>query len=394
VAEAWLFEAWAARERASFALPPSRLALEPSDCVRIVKDGRPRLFRVTEIGERGAREIEARSIDPGVYGLGAAPDRPRRVLGPDASGQPMGELLDLPLLRGDEPAHVGYFAAAQRPWPGAVALYRSPADAGFTLKALAPAPAVTGLTLVPLPRGPAGRWDRATRIRVQVEHGELASVTELQLLGGANAAAVVNGDGEWEVLQFATATLLAPRTYELSGLFRGQRGTEGAMRSPVAAGARFVLLDAAIVQVDMTPDEAGRSANWKYGPANRDIGHSSYVSRQHAFRGTGLRPLSPVHVRGRRSGGDLALTWVRRTRLGGDSWEAAEVPLGEDSERYEVDVLDGAVVKRTLACTTPAVVYTAAQQSADFAAVPSLVTVRVYQLSATWGRGIPCEATV
>ena len=26
MAEIWLFEAWAARERASFALPPSRLA--------------------------------------------------------------------------------------------------------------------------------------------------------------------------------------------------------------------------------------------------------------------------------------------------------------------------------------------------------------------------------
>jgi hypothetical protein len=29
IAEVWLFEAWAARERAKFAVPPSRLALEP-----------------------------------------------------------------------------------------------------------------------------------------------------------------------------------------------------------------------------------------------------------------------------------------------------------------------------------------------------------------------------
>ena len=82
----------------------------------------------------------------------------------------------------------------------------------------------------------------------------------------------------------------------------------------------------------------------------------------------GLKPLCPVHVRGARSGGDLAITWMRRTRIGGDSWDAVEVPLGEDSESYEVDILDGATVKRTLAATTPAATYTAADQTADFGA--------------------------
>ena len=72
IAEVWLFEAWAARERASFALPPSRLALEPGDVVALAVDGRSRLLRITEIGEHGARDIEARGIDPEVY---AAPSR-------------------------------------------------------------------------------------------------------------------------------------------------------------------------------------------------------------------------------------------------------------------------------------------------------------------------------
>src|SRR5690606_10586185 len=31
IAETWLFEAWAARERSSFTLPPSLLAVEPGD---------------------------------------------------------------------------------------------------------------------------------------------------------------------------------------------------------------------------------------------------------------------------------------------------------------------------------------------------------------------------
>jgi NlpC/P60 family putative phage cell wall peptidase len=146
--------------------------------------------------------------------------------------------------------------------------------------------------------------------------------------------------------------------------------------------------------VDMSQDEIGLAYIWRCGPANRDIGHPSYLETTHAFQGTGLRPLSPAHVRGLRSAGDLAISWVRRTRIGGDNWDAAEVPLGEESERYEVDILDGATVKRTLAATTPSLTYTAAQQTADFGAPQSAIAVRVSQLSAVHGRGTPRTATL
>jgi hypothetical protein len=118
-------------------------------------------------------------------------------------------------------------------------------------------PAVTGVTLDPLPAGAASRFDRATSFRVQLDQGALASVTELALLGGANAAAIQNDNGAWEVLQFQSAVLTAPATYALSGFVRGQAGTEHAMRSALAAGARFVVLDTAISQVDITEDEIG-----------------------------------------------------------------------------------------------------------------------------------------
>ena len=45
------------------------------------------------------------------------------------------------------------------------------------------------------------------------------------------------------------------------------------------------------------------------------------------------------------------------------------MPLAEDSERYEVDVMDGATVKRTIAASVPSAGYTAAQQIADFGSV-------------------------
>lgn len=395
IADAWLFEAWAARERASFVLPPSKIAIEPSDIIAISEGGRSRLFRVKEIGDHGARQAEALSIDPALYFLGEGPARRHRISPPTASGQPLGLLLDLPLLRGDEPEHAGYFAASQSPWPGGVALFRSPTETGYTLQGVAEVPAITGELLDALPPGPVGRLDRAARLRVQLAIGELASAEELQLLAGANAAAVRNAAGDWEVLQFQSAVLVGPKTYELSGFLRGQAGTEGAMESEIPPGAPFVLITQALVRVDLAPADVGLEYNWRFGPANRDLGHPSYVQTRHAFRGVGLRPLCPVHLRGKRSlSGDLVLAWIRRTRVGGDSWEAAEVPLAETIERYEVDILDGASVKRTISTTEPAAIYTADQQMADFGVLPSALNVRVYQMSSVWGRGSPCSAVV
>jgi len=85
---------------------------------------------------------------------------------------------------------------------------------------------------------------------------------------------------------------------------------------------------------------------------------------------------------------------VRRTRIGGDGWEAADVPLAEEGERYEVDVTSGSEVLRTLTATAPSAIYTAAEQIEDFGAVQPAVTVRVAQVSASFGRGAVREAVV
>jgi hypothetical protein len=377
-----------------FTLPPSRLALEPGDALSLNAGGRTRLLRISEVGDHGARDIEALGLDPAVYADAPGATRDKGGSIGVVTGQPFVAFLDLPLLRSDAPATAGYVATAQSPWPGPIAIYRSPESSGFQLKATAVAPAVTGVTLDPLPVGAVSRFDRATGIRVKLDSGALASVTELALLGGANLAAVRNDEGEWEVLQFLSAVLTAPATYALTGFLRGQGGTEHAMRAPLGAGARFVLVNDAVARIGMVEDEIGLAFNWRCGPASRDLGSPHYVQVAHTFRGEGLKPLSPAHVRGARSGGDLLLTWVRRTRLGGDSWDGIDVPLGETEERYEIDILDGATVKRTLTATTPAATYTAAQQTADFGAPQPSIALRIYQMSATRGRGTPRAALV
>jgi len=73
------------------------------------------------------------------------------------------------------------------------------------------------------------------------------------------------------------------------------------------------------------------------------------------------------------------------------------VPLGEDSEAYEVDILDGATRKRTLQVATPSALYTAAQQTADWGSVlvsGQTLSIRIHQLSALIGRGAGRSVTL
>ncbi len=75
------------------------------------------------------------------------------------------------------------------------------------------------------------------------------------------------------------------------------------MLATVPSGAAFVLLDRSVTAVEMASADVGLAFNWRFGPASRDLGDTTYVAATHAFTGAGLRPLSPVHVRGVRSGG-------------------------------------------------------------------------------------------
>jgi hypothetical protein len=70
------------------------------------------------------------------------------------------------------------------------------------------------------------------------------------------------------------------------------------------------------------------------------------------------------------------------------------VPLGETSERYELDILQGSTAVRMLPSAAPEVLYPSAQELADFGAPQATLTVRVAQLGATIGRGFERTVTV
>jgi hypothetical protein len=292
---------------------------------------------MTDVSEHGIRDIQALSIDPDVYDRIDAPSRTSPQSALVQIGSPAVALMDLPLWSAAAEPQSGYVAAMQKPWSGSVAVYMSPQTTGYQLKAMAGVPATLGTTLDAFVSGPEGRLDHRAKFRVRLTNGTIASADLVTMLGGANLAAVRNASGDWEIIQFLTATLVDVQTYELGELLRGQFGTEGAISDPLPAGAQFVLLDGAVTRIPIEESELKLPLNWRYGPGNRDIGNASYVTVPFTFQGLGLRPLSPTRVRGARASGDISISWIRRTRSGGDNWEAPDVPLGEESESYAHD---------------------------------------------------------
>lgn len=347
-ARAILADAHLMRETARFSLPPSMLGAEPGDVIYLDEGGVPRRWRITEIVDAGERRVEAARAEPSVYGapVGAASFRAPTVN--SVHGAPLWELLDLPLVANEEPG-AALLAAYSDPWPGAVALYREGAG-GAVFAGLARARATIGRLEAGLPPGAAGRWDKRG-LRLRLSFGSLSSKSEDEVFAGANALAVETAAG-FEVVQFQGAVLGADGAWTLSPLLRGQAGTEDRAALGAASGARAVLLDPALAEVLWPLDLRGQAMAFQAGP-ERDLPDTeSFSAKTLTLTARSLLPLSPVYLKAAPEAGALRLSWIRRTRTGGDSWEG-EVPLGEAYERYRVSVYDGASLLRSLDVSPP-----------------------------------------
>jgi hypothetical protein len=315
-------------------------------------------------------------------------------------------LVDLPLLcdaddTGGSASRAYYLMAGYGApgWPGA-ALYRSTEGSAWTQTGRALGEAAWGASANALgsPTSPFST-DEINSLTVFMTTGaeRLESVSQEAMVNGANAALLLKSNGEPEILQFRDVTLNPDGSYTLSGLLRGRRGTDVFVDGH-QAGELFVLLDADDIETLVVPfGDLDLSRSWREVGFGSLFEDSETIVRSH--RGRDLMPLAPVHVVGSRDGAeDLAITWVRRTRIGGELKDGTgTVPLGEASEAYEMDILDGpngAVVRTLAGLITPAATYAAAEQIADFGSPQPVVHVRICQLSAVVGRGFPTDASL
>ncbi len=383
IVERWLAEARVARDAVRFALPKSALGLGVGDVVGI--DGVR--YRIDRIEQAEFQQIDAVRVEPAAYRPGTAVEV-RPFVAPYTAPAPVHPLfLDLPLLSGAEAPDAPHVAVGALPWPGPVAVWSSASDNGYALNRLVMVPATFGVTETVLAPARSGLLSRGAALRVRLSGGTLSSTDLAGMLNGANAAAVGTGAaGAWEVVQFTGAELVAPQVYDLTGLLRGQAGTEEGMPSLLPAGSVFVLLDRALVQIALSQAARGLDRHYRIGAAERGYDDASTVHRIIAFEGVGLRPYRPVHLRiAGTPGGDRSVTWIRRTRIDGDGWRVGEVPLGEDRETYLVQVLSGSLIVREVSVTVPNWIYPVSQQAGD--GTLGGFVLRVAQVSDRFGPG-------
>lgn len=386
IAERWLSESLAARDTVEFALPLSDIDVTAGDVITLAVNGSESPFRVDRVEEQGLRRISAVRVDAGVYGNPVPPSVVSSRRSIPAVGATYAEFLDLPLLKGDEVPYAPHVAVSQKPWMGAVAIYSASEDHGYTLNTEVTKPAVVGDIMSGLVAGQAGLWLNAS-LRVKIASGTLQSRSELDVLNGANVAAIrAPGSSDWEIIQYRSAVLVSPLEYELSGILRGQAGTDSFASGPIAPGWDFVLLDQSVKQIELASAARDLERHYRYGPSRLPYNDPAFTHVAMAFEGVGLRPYAPVHLHAERNAsGHVVLTWIRRSRIDGDSWQGTDIPLGEDRELYHVRILKGDTLVREESVSSPTLRYSQESWIADGS--PQPLAFEVAQVSDRFGPG-------
>lgn len=391
-AEILLYLYWMDRRDITFKLPPEYLALEPSDIVTIVTDDASYILRIVGITytHDGRLECRAKFHDAATYTSDATGDSGSSTgTTVGLTGPTYYELLDIPTVIEDQnvPSFVAVASGVTSGWPGGI-IFRS-ADNGQTWEDLQAfdGECTFGYARNALNPAPPSFIDARNVLTVDMINGDLESITELAMLNGGNLFAY-GVNGRWEIISARTVTLNADGSYSLRDMLRGRYGTEWAAGLHVSGDVLVLLNDTDNALVGADSAQIGLPRLYRGITAGRSIDSDS--NRQFTYNAVNLEPLSPVYVRGNRHPvtSDWSLFWIRRTRIGGEWRNLVDASLGESTEAYEIDILNGSgQVVRTLTATNPTVQYTSAQQTADFGAIVTNVEGIIYQVSSIVGRG-------
>lgn len=379
-----------------FSLPPTYGHLEPGDVITLIAEYATYDLRLTTVNYKsdGSIECSARLNNASTYTASAESDDVDDSSIVALAGASAYKLLDIPVI--DEtlqnaPGMACVMCGYSSSWAGGT-LYRS-ADNGQTWVDLQSfsAPATFGIARGTLAAHAGNLINIGSSLTVDILAGTLSGVTESQMLNGSNMVAY-GAHGRWEIMRFQNASLNADGSYTVSGLWRGDKGTEWATGLHVS-GDSFVLLDDPDgAFIGMPTELIGVPRYYRGITTGEDIESDTTLALTYA--GVNLECLSPVHASGVRASGDLTITWKRRTRIGGAWRDGVDATLGEATEAYEIDVMSGSTVKRTITATSQTATYTSAQQTTDFGSAQSSITVRIYQMSAAVGRGYKLEVTL
>lgn len=389
---------WQERTTAQTSLPPTMLALEPSDVITLTTPFATYEYRIADsrYTANGSIDIQVRTNNAAIYTSSAEGSEGVPPVGTiPLQGPTLWVPMDIPVVDETVQNSPGFGSVATgytSGWSGAVA-FRT-VDSGQTWSEIQ---GYTGLPTIGYARtalaANTGHVIQKTSLVIDLLSGELESITRDQMIAGQNYVAY-GADGRWEIIRFQNATLQGDGSYLVSDFVRGDKGTEWATGLH-AAGDYFVLLDDPDnAFIDMAVGSIGIDSMYRGVTNGANIDSASDVP--FTYQGVNLEPLSPVTANGVRDiSGNFTGSFYRRSRLSSSWWSTGvPAPIGETTESYEIDVMSGSTVKRTITASTPSFSYSAANQVTDFGSTQSAITFRIYQLSEIVGRGYVLETTL
>ncbi|CAN5256837.1 glycoside hydrolase TIM-barrel-like domain-containing protein [soil metagenome] len=364
--------------------PLEAIRLETGDTVRVEgQDGAWRIDGVSLDETPTATLSRARPVVIGDAALAWRPGDPPAVV-----GAPFFRVLDLPLLPGQEDDERPVVAVAVDPWRS-MRVFAGVHDEALPARGDVGEPASIGRLITPLHAGPRGRWDIGGALVVQVEGRVPESRTDLAVLAGGNAVAIETAAG-WEIVQFASATLIGSRTWRLSRLLRAQQGTDAEMSAGAEVGNLVVFLDGRTTRASAGPAERGLPLIWRAGPRGTPAGGAGFSEIDTTLSGTSQRPWAPAHLSIRSGADGLQAAWIARSRRNGDAWE---LDVASDPDTFHVRVMNGPDALRSLTVEAAGFAYASADIATDFpAGITAGAWLGVSQFNPLYGWGT--EASV
>lgn len=353
VANANLFSAWYGRDRAKTALPPPYFWLTPADVVTL--SGKTQRILTAHESMQGFLQTDL-IADLAQLWLQAPVPSPGSGFTPQEPVAPQLTdlvVLDIPLL-GTNPAqgvvHPAMAGADRRNWRGA-GLWKS-INGGMTFQQLLTSitPDSIGDASNALGNYGGSSFDEGNVLTVIMRDGagDLSSTDRDGAFGGVNMFALGNPadpSGAFEIGCFRDAELIAPKTYQLTGLLRGLFGTAWAMAGH-DAGDVFVLLPTAEM-VNVGAVDYGATRPYKAATSGQQLADTPAVN----FRcnAVSLAPYAPLYLAAGfignpdPDGASILMTWVRQSRVS-QGWLNFRAPtgdgppLGETIEQYRVRI--------------------------------------------------------
>ncbi len=332
IADVTLYNIWMERNRYSFSLPIEYSYLSPCDILELTIDDRKHIMRITDIqlGKNFMLKVEGVAENQDIYKSTSNYKNGDENYLEDPIAKTHFEILDIPILPWEMPtSQARVFIAAcgfGRNWSGCEVFASLDPNSAYENMDRIQNSATMGYVVNKLDSASPHFIDYKNKIIVNLVHGELHTISEKLFTSGGNVALVGN-----EIIHFKEAKLIAPFQYEISVFARGRQGTEHEIYNHVE-GERFVLLNSAIQRVELPNSLIGQKRYIKAITIGETL--NSAEPRELNYNGEFLKPFSVVNVKYDGS----KLSWNRRTRYNTFLLDGVDVPLGEELEKYSLEI--------------------------------------------------------